>query len=271
MIPDHLLTFCQVFGAFPFRYKTTPNGNKVVEYSPAVFVWGLVMTATQLLLSVLVICVDYTARDNGTIRMTSSTSVMVVCFDLGSLNFLGIAIVVSCGRKHQEFIELSNILERVDDMMQSVVPRPKALLKAVLTFTGMAFALGISIHIDNSHWVSLERKNPTIYNPIYSNYCVQIAMLIHFGYVTRNISRRFCEVNERMKRILMKNTYGQRRRRDWISNFDPNLGELIFDFYIILWLIQEFLWNKLVSRSGHKIQQLYMKLCVQKVPAPFVS
>lgn len=225
MLPTEVLTLCQVFGAFPFRYRTIPNGQRVIVYTPFVFVCGLVTIVALIAFSVYAIYVDIQNKGNGTIRMISSTSELVVFLDLGSLNLLGVVNIVGSAKKHHVFTDLCKIVGDIDNlMMLNIKSKPKGGLKTIVLFALVVCFLLTSGHVDKNHWELQNRKNPGIYWPIYFTYAVHTAMFLHYRYVTKNLSFRFKILNERMKRVLIKNSFGLRKRGNWISNVEVPEG-----------------------------------------------
>ncbi|KAG8320561.1 gustatory receptor [Homalodisca vitripennis] len=172
----------------------------------------------------MVICLytDYSNKLAGEpIRMFDSTSILVVFLDLVPLNLVSVVMLLSCARKHQNFNNILEILEIVDQKLQQKVPEVKAKSKVVFMFIVTVTLIMWDGILDCKRSFSLGYKDhfrSLCYVPPLSMHFAQVAMFLHFTHVNQSVATRFSIVNLRVKQEVMRSRQVQPMNIQRLSN-----------------------------------------------------
>ncbi|KAG8240945.1 gustatory receptor [Homalodisca vitripennis] len=204
-LSKEVLIFSQIFGGFPL----TSLGNKKLKFSLPVFWWGLVLTALQILTTEIGLYTDYRKKPAGVpLRMFEDISIIVVVLDFVSLNLVSVAIFISCSRKHEQFINILDILEKVDQKLQKNVPEVNAKAKVLLVsivITILITGIGVldfqrSVYLGNKDYIS-----SLCYIPPLIMLFSQASLFLHFTQVAQSIATRFGIIKARVKEEVLRN------------------------------------------------------------------
>ncbi|KAG8251244.1 gustatory receptor [Homalodisca vitripennis] len=205
-LSKEVLIFSQIFGGFPL---TSTVGNKKLKFSLPVFLWGLVLTILQVLTTEIGLYTDYRKKLAGVpLRMFEDISTIVVVLDFVSLNLMSVVIFISFSRKHEQFINIFDILEKVDKKIRKYVPEVNAKAKVLLVFIVIIILItGIvvldfqrSFYAGNKDYIS-----SLCYIPPLIMLFSQASLFLHFTQVAQSIATRFGIIKSRVKEEVLRN------------------------------------------------------------------
>ncbi|KAG8333915.1 gustatory receptor, partial [Homalodisca vitripennis] len=166
------------------------------------------------MMTILGMWTDYKEKLPGRpVRMISDNAYLIILVDLLPLNFVSAIVFFSCSWKYQRFLNVLDILKKVDRRLQQDVSDQMGKVKVL--FTCIVIVLLI---VSNSVFIytsPLREGNITslCYTPTHIMYFAQAALFLHFTQVAHSVAARFRTINASIKEELVKNGHEQLIKR----------------------------------------------------------
>uniref|UniRef100_A0A1B6L7Y2 Gustatory receptor n=2 Tax=Graphocephala atropunctata TaxID=36148 RepID=A0A1B6L7Y2_9HEMI len=209
--PTEILWFCQLFGGFPLKYSSDTNGTKRLRFSPAVFLWGLVVVIVQTVVLMTWLGMIYKhALLSQNVALVSNTTLMAVTMDVFSLTLMIVVVFTSYVRKYPNIINCAELLEKVDrnlsHKMHGLKTRLWILLISLFTVTMLAYSAITEYKRPLFAEIKVLQlfKSIICHFPILNVYCTQAALFFHFTYITDSIAKTFQINNARIKQEVTR-------------------------------------------------------------------
>lgn len=200
IIPREILFLSQVFGMFPMRYAANTKGELNIEFSPYLFKWSLILIPFLSIGSYFALFLDMAEFFNGgKSHVSSVTGVVAATISNIPPTIMIVVFFFTAYRNYPNYIEMSQILEKIDDTLQLKIKNPKISFKFVFTFIFISSIIGVSFYKDF-------HKNVFLCNNSYIRcfYYFQATLLIHFTFVVDTIKTRFRMINMKIKEEVLR-------------------------------------------------------------------
>lgn len=199
-IPREIIFLSQVFGIFPMQYTKNSRGELNIEFSPNIFRWSLILIPFLSIGSYFTLFLDLAEFFNhGKSHVSSMTGVVAAVISNIPANITIVVFFATAYRNYPKYIEMSQILEKIDDNLQLKIKNPKISFKFIFTFTFVSTIIGISFYKDF-------HKNPFLCSNSYVRcfYYFQVTLFLHFTFVVETITARFRMINEKIKEEIVR-------------------------------------------------------------------
>lgn len=200
IIPREIIFLSQVFGIFPMQYTKNSRGELNIEFSPTSFKWSLILIPFLSIGSYFTLFLDLAEFFNhGKSHVSSITGVVAALVSNIPANIMIVVFFITAYRNYPKYIEMSQILDKIDDNLQLKIKNPKISFKFVFTFMFISTIIGISFYKDF-------HKNPFMCSNSYARcfYYFQATLFLHFTFVVETITVRFRMINEKIKEEVLR-------------------------------------------------------------------
>lgn len=200
IIPREIIFLSQFFGMFPMKYTKNSRGELNIEFSPNIFKWSLILIPFLSIGSYFTLFLDlvefFNHRES---HISNLTSVVAAVISNIPPNIMIVVFFITAYRNYPKYIEMSQILEKIDNNLQLTLTNPKISFKFVFTYMFISTIIGISFYKDF-------HKNPFLCSNSYlrSFYYFQATLFVHFTFVVETITARFRMINEKVKEEVLR-------------------------------------------------------------------
>ncbi|KAG8324108.1 hypothetical protein J6590_099888 [Homalodisca vitripennis] len=170
--------------------KNGPRGPSRLVFSSKKFLFGVLFNLFLTLSTYVSLAVDFRLMLKGRpLRMVNKTGALAVILDSVSLHLLALSVFFSSLTKHQIFIEMCSILDRIDKKLCYNYDKSKIKIRVYLVISYVIALLFWNVLYDFLHFLE---KNQAVqyvmYVPILALYFAPALLFVQFTFVTEGIT-----------------------------------------------------------------------------------